>query len=198
MKATAIPPSITVGPDLTLTEAQVSDANALYQLIDSGRLYLREWLPFIDFSHSATDTELYLRTVSAPGNLQDKVYVIRYQQKVAGIIGYKTIDRVNSKLEIGYWLGEEFQGKAIMVRSCEALIKHAFEHMRMNRIQIKVGVGNRKSSRIPQRVGFKLEGIQRDGEWLRGKFIDLEVYSLLKREWQENRSSSDRDGSGHS
>lgn len=198
MKTIAISPPIIAGPGLTLTEAQVTDAGALYQLIDSGRLYLREWLPFIDFSQSAADTELYLRTVSAPGNMQDKVYAIRYQQKVAGIIGYKTIDRVNSKLEIGYWLGEEFQKKGIMVRSCAAMVSNAFEKMRMNRIQIKVGVGNSKSSRIPQQLGFKLEGIERDGEWLRGRFIDLEVYSLLKREWQARQTSADPGGSGRS
>ncbi|PKV66324.1 GNAT family N-acetyltransferase [Pontibacter ramchanderi] len=190
MKTAAAPKQLTVAPDINLHEAQVSDAAALYQLIDSGRLYLREWLPFIDFSQSASDTELYLRSVTAPGNLQDKVYIIRYQEQVAGIIGYKTIDRVNCKLEIGYWLGESFQGKAIMVRSCQALIKHAFEYMRMNRIQIKVGVGNTKSSRIPQRLGFQLEGIERAGEWLRGQFIDLEVYSLLKQEWLEQKPTS--------
>ncbi|MCP2042037.1 GNAT family N-acetyltransferase [Pontibacter sp. HSC-36F09] len=178
-----------VSPEITLHGAQVSDAPALYQLIDSGRLYLREWLPFIDFSQSASDTELYLRSVTSPGNLQDQVYTIRFQGEVAGIIGYKTIDRVNRKLEIGYWLGEGFQKKGIMIRSCTALIAQAFEQMRMNRIQIKVGVGNSKSSRIPQRLGFRLEGIERDGEWLQGRFIDLEVYSLLKREWLENEAT---------
>lgn len=191
MKSAPTPPELTVTPNITLHEARVSDAAALFQLIDSGRLYLREWLPFIDFSQSVSDTELYLRTVTAPGNLQDKVYIIRFQDQVAGIIGYKTIDRVNCKLEIGYWLGESFQGKAIMVRSCQALINYAFEHMRMNRIQIKVGVGNTKSNRIPKRLGFELEGIERAGEWLRGQFIDLEVYSLLKQEWLEQKSTSD-------
>ncbi|WP_299985411.1 GNAT family protein [uncultured Pontibacter sp.] len=178
-----------VTPDIKLHEAQVSDAPALYQLIDQGRLYLREWLPFIDSSFSASDTRLFLQTVTAPGNLQEQVYTIRFQEKEAGIIGYKAIDRVNSKLEIGYWLGEEFQGKGIMIRSCAALVANAFEQMRMNRIQVKVGVGNSKSSNIPKQLGFKLEGIERDGEWLRGRFIDLEVYSLLKREWQASPAS---------
>ncbi|MBX0333175.1 GNAT family N-acetyltransferase [Pontibacter sp. HSC-14F20] len=181
-----------VASGISLYEAQVSDAPALYQLIDKGRLYLREWLPFIDNSFSASDTTLFLRSVTAPGNFQDQVYIIRFQDEVAGIIGYKTIDRVNCKLEIGYWLGEEFQKKGIMIRSCSALIAQAFEQMGMNRIQIKVGVGNSKSSHIPQRLGFKLEGIERAGEWLQGRFIDLEVYSLLKREWLEKETNPDR------
>lgn len=190
MKSSSISQPLHVSPYLTLSEAQVGDAPALYQLIDSGRLYLREWLPFIDNSFSASDTTLFLRSVTAIGNMQEQVYTIRYEGDVAGIIGYKAIDRVNSKLEIGYWLGEQFQGKGIMTKSCYALLKQAFEQMHMNRIQIKVGVGNKKSNRIPQRLGFKMEGVERDGEWLRGRFIDLEVYSLLKREWQERKPDS--------
>src|SRR5690606_11963780 len=123
------------------------------------------------------------RSVTAPGNMHDQVYTIRYQGQVAGIIGYKEIDRINNKLEVGYWLGEHFQGKGIMVRSCQALVQHAFAHMSINRVQFRVAVGNTKSSHIPKQLGFTLEGIMRDGEWLRGRFVDLEVYSMLRREW---------------
>lgn len=186
MKTATVPP-ITVAPDIELHEASTTDAAAIYNLIDTNRNYLRQWLPFIDYSHSVADTEMYLRSVTAPGNLHDKVYTIRYQAQEAGIIGFKAIDRVNKKLEIGYWQAAMYQGKGIMVRSCEALLAHAFQRMHMNRIQIKVGVGNSKSSRIPNRLGFTLEGIERDGEWIRDEFIDLEVYSLLKREWEKQK-----------
>ncbi|WP_033316745.1 GNAT family N-acetyltransferase [Pontibacter roseus] len=188
MKTINHPPPIAITPDLALHEAQESDAPAMYQLIDEHRAYMREWLPFIDFSQSVADTELFLRTVTAPGNMQDKVYTIRYQGQMAGIIGFKAIDRVNKRLEIGYWLGEDFQGKGIMLRCCQALLAQAFDHLHMNRIQIRVGVGNHKSSAIPKKLGFQLEGIERAGEWLRGAFIDLEVYSLLKREWEQQKA----------
>ena len=49
---------------------------------------------------------------------------------------------------------------------------------RLPRIQIKCAVENRSSSNIPKRLGFKFEGIERDGEPLIGNvFTDLEVYS---------------------
>ncbi len=182
---------ITIDKDLVLHPAQPSDAPDLFALIDQGRLYLREWLPFIDHSFSASDTALYLRSVSTPGNLHDQVYTIRYQGRVAGIIGYKDIDRINNKLEIGYWLGELFQGRGIMLRSCRALVAHAFAKMNMNRVQVRVAVGNNKSKRIPRQLGFTLEGTMREGEWLRGRFVDLEVYSLLKREWPRASGESD-------
>ena len=56
--------------------------------------------------------------------------------------------------------------------------------MGANRIEIKCGVGNDRSRHVPQRLDFTFEGIERDGELVNGQFIDIEVYSLLKREWR--------------
>ena len=63
------------------------------------------------------------------------------------------------------------------------LVIFIFETMKMNRILIKVAVGNTKSSAIPKKLGFGFEGIEREGEALHGKFVDLEMYSFLKKDW---------------
>jgi ribosomal-protein-serine acetyltransferase len=56
--------------------------------------------------------------------------------------------------------------------------------MGMNRLQIRCAVANYSSKKIPQRLSFTFEGIERDGELLSGGvFTDLEVYSLLKSEF---------------
>ena len=176
---------IPVDDNLYLRLATVDDAPYLYHLINTHREYLREWLPFIDYSKSVLDTKAYLRAVTDSKNIAEEVYVILNQKSIAGIIGLKGIDHVNRKTEIGYWLSAALQGQGIMRRSCAALLQYAFEEMRMNRVQIKVGVGNGKSSRIPQALGFTSEGIQRDGEYLNGRFHDLEIFSLLAREWEK-------------
>jgi len=66
------------------------------------------------------------------------------------------------------------------------MVNLAFRNMDMNRVQIRCGVGNDKSSAIPRRLGFTFEGIERAGERHNHVYIDLEVYSLLKREWTES------------
>jgi ribosomal-protein-serine acetyltransferase len=162
----------------------MADAHAVYHLIDTHRAYLREWLPFIDYSQSVADTKAYFRTVTDTKNIAEQVFVIVYQGHISGIIGFKGIDYINYKVEIGYWLAGNLQGQGIMRRCCKALVQYAFEDMRMNRIQIKVGVGNHRSSNIPKKLGFVLEGVQRDGELLNGAFHDLEIYSLLQREFK--------------
>ena len=65
------------------------------------------------------------------------------------------------------------------------LIDYAFDELELNRIAIKCAVGNQPSKNIPMRLGFVFEGIERDGELFPdGHFVDLEVYSLLKKEWK--------------
>lgn len=187
MKAASTPAIIPIAEGLYLRPVAVTDAPALFSLIDKQRSYLRQWLPFIDSSLEVRDTELFLQYVSAKGNTHDKVFVIMYQHEVSGLISFKAVDYQHRKLEIGYYLSEQQQGKGIMRRSCQALVNYAFETMGMNRIQIKVGIGNFRSSNIPQKLGFKLEGVQHESEFLNGRFHDLEVYSLLQREWQERQ-----------
>jgi ribosomal-protein-serine acetyltransferase len=68
-----------------------------------------------------------------------------------------------------------------MTAAVKALCDFAFQELNMNRIQIKCAVGNEPSKRIPRRLGFTFEGIERDGELLTGGiYTDIEVYSLLK------------------
>ncbi|MBB6611178.1 GNAT family N-acetyltransferase [Pontibacter sp. Tf4] len=171
-----------IAPDLYLRPVTVADAGALYRIIDTQRPYLRQWLPFVDLTKQGTDTALYLQTIV--GSTTDKVFVIVANEAIVGLIGFKSIEYFNRKLEIGYWLSEHEQGKGIMRRSCSRLVQHAFEDLHMNRVQLKVALGNHRSSNIPQKLGFTKEGIERDGELLNGYFHDLQVYSLLKREWQ--------------
>ena len=53
----------------------------------------------------------------------------------------------------------------------------------MNRIMIRFAVGNTRSATISERLGYFYEGIERDGEFINGKFHDLKVYSILKTEF---------------
>ena len=102
---------------------------------------------------------------------------------MAGQIGYNFFDRENHRTEIGYWLGASFQGKGLITMASTALINNAFDRLDIQRIEIKCCTENLKSRKIPEKLGFKLEGIARNAEWLRDRFCDLAVYAMLADEW---------------
>ena len=169
-----------------LEKLNLSHFEVIFIAIDQNRKFLRKWLPFVDFTHKQIDTERFVRSIlEKTSTNRDEVYVIWYKHEFAGLIGFKDIDRINDKIEIGYWLIEKMTGKGIASAATRKMVNLAFRNMEMNRVQIKCGVGNDKSSAIPRRLGFSFEGIERNGERHDRSYIDLEVYSLLKKEWAE-------------
>ena len=175
---------ITVDNDIILKELELSDAEHIFKTIDSQREYLGEWLPFVEFTKSVKDSLDYVNSVvNMPKECKEWQFAIFCGDDFAGLAGFKGTDRLNRKSEIGYWLREEFQHRGIMTRSISVLIKFGFFELGLNRIQIKCAPGNIKSNKIPQRLGFTLEGVERDSEFVsESVFRDANVWSLLKRE----------------
>ena len=179
---------LSVSEEIELCPVSLEDADDIFFTIDRERKYLGHWLPFVEFTRSREDSLSFVKEVikDSPGPA-DLVYVIRYEGLFAGLIGYKFTDRANLKTEIGYWISERYQGKGIVTRSVRAMINQAFEQWGFQRIQINVAVGNKRSKRIPKKLGFNLEGIARDAELLSSGFTDIEMYALLKPEWKHNQ-----------
>lgn len=58
-----------------------------------------------------------------------------------------------------------------------------FQEYGLNRIEIACATGNAKSRVIPERLGFKLEGVLRESEFLNGRHVDQAIYSMLASEF---------------
>jgi ribosomal-protein-serine acetyltransferase len=171
---------IWINDKIRLESLKLSMAETIFNTINRDREYLREWLPFIDKTEKITDTENFISAMVNQKEIKkDEVFSIWFNEEFAGLIGFKDTDWVNRKTEIGYWLGKKMQGKGIMTSCVKKLVSYSFDKLKLNRVQIKVAVGNTKSSAIPIRLGFKYEGTERDGEFHSDKFLNLEVYSLL-------------------
>lgn len=166
---------------IRLEKVNLSMAQVIFDTIIRDHEYLRTWLPFVEYTQQVEDTQLFIQSVTDSDNEHKKgIYSIWVNEEFSGLIGFNDIDWANRKTELGYWLAEKMQGKGIITLCARKLIHYAFQKLRLNRIQIKVAVGNEKSAAIPKRLGFQFEGIERNGELIENKFHDLEIYSLLK------------------
>jgi len=174
---------IKIKKELYLQRISHQDAEEVFDLIDKNRKHLRFWLPFVDTTYSVNNTHSFIEGLQKPYS-REMVFTICYNDSISGLIGFKDIDTANNRLEIGYWISKQDEGKGIISDACRTLIDKAFNKMSINRVQIKCGIGNERSSNVPKRLGFKFEGIERSGEKHKNGFIDLEVYSLLKSDWK--------------
>jgi RimJ/RimL family protein N-acetyltransferase len=106
--------------------------------------------------------------------------------------------------EIGYWLGEAYWGRGYMREVCTALTEYVFklergldgEGERLLRIGAGVYGGNVGSGRVLVRCGYRLEGVMRGCVWKWGERRDLEMYGMLREEWEEMKMVREEDGLG--
>lgn len=174
---------IHISQDIYLKQVDLDSAIDIFKTIDRERTYLREWLPFTDFTKSVEDTKAFVADITAKEELAFAIYDGNGH---VGLIGFNNYDYPNKKVEIGYWLSEKSQGKGIITQSVVKLLEKAFFELDFNSVRINVAVDNLKSKRIPERLGFTKEGIVRDGELLvDNKFTDIVVYSILKKEFKK-------------
>jgi len=160
------------------------DAADLFTLTDANRAYLRCWLPWVDLVTCEEDSRSFLTTVATQREEgRGPTFGIVRDGALVGVVGYLPVDRVNRCGEIGYWLAEHAQGCGVMTQCCRFVVRYGFLTLDLNRIQIAAGTENRGSRAIPERLGFRFEGILRGREDLYGTFIDHAMYSLLRSEF---------------
>ena len=171
--------------DLCLLEPR--HAEELNALIKRNKAHIKEWSPWLKDDRSIENTHIFIRRNLMQFAAGEGFAIgIRYQGKMAGQIDFSYFDWTNRKTEIGYWLGKAFEGKGLVTKSCRVLIDYAFDELKLNRIEMRCGTENKKSRKIPEKLGFKEEGILRQVAWLHDRFVDYVIYGLLADEWQNN------------
>jgi ribosomal-protein-serine acetyltransferase len=170
--------------DVSLQLLEQRYGSDVFSLVDQDRAYLREWLPWVDATETIDDTLSFIRS-SLEQFASGKGFVagIWSQRRFCGVIGTHKLDLLNRKGEIGYWLGQSFQGKGIVTAACRAVVTHLFEERDLNRVEIHCARENHKSCAVPQRLGFTEEGLAHQAQLLHGCFHDLRRFAMLKKDW---------------
>lgn len=182
-----------VAPGIELRQWELEDADACFEAAMRSRASLGEWLPWIEHTHSPEDIRNYIRRVVIPQreNNQGPNCAIWIDGAVGGGCGCHPIDWPNRSCSLGYWLDERFRGRGVMTRAVAALVNILFEELKLHRVTIRCATGNTKSCAIPERLGFRQEGVELEAEWVGGRWVDLLNWGILDREWR-NRGTASR------
>ena len=162
-------------------------AEPAFELIDQNRAHLKTWLPWVDRMQTVADFRNFLQgAIKRMAEKQEVSYMILHEGKVAGRVGLYYLDHQNRIGSIGYWLGEAFQGKGLITQACQEIIAEGFTKLGLNRIEIKCATGNTKSQAVPERLKFTKEGVLKQAELINGKYLDLNLYAIVKEDWEKN------------
>lgn len=150
-------------------------AEPLFNIIHASRSHLHVWLPWLRRIHSIEDTRAFIEKLLKERGPQ---FVICVDRQLCGGVGFYTIDKRNGLAGLGYWLGSEFCGHGIMRDAIQSICQYGFQHLHLERIEIRCAADNEKSRSVAERLGFCFDGLQSRAEWVTDRYVDHAIYSM--------------------
>jgi RimJ/RimL family protein N-acetyltransferase len=132
--------------------------------------------------HPLHGTESWFAGASAA---DDKVSWVIERIDESGAIGVVTLAAIEGPQRtsiLGIWVGEPYFDKGFGTDAVRTMARFAFRHMNLQRIELNVLADNPRAKRAYEKVGFKLEGTRRRGEFSHGAYIDAYLMGLLAEE----------------
>jgi [ribosomal protein S5]-alanine N-acetyltransferase len=100
--------------------------------------------------------------------------------QLVGRINYTQIARGPfQSCMLGYALDARYEGRGLMTEALRATNQHAFDVLRLHRIQANHLPNNVRSSRLLQRLGFRREGLAQDYLYIADKWRDHVLTALI-------------------
>ena len=175
---------LTVDERTELLLPREEDAEEAFRLIDRDRARLEPFMEWVFGLKTVEEEREFIRGRLAHHAVGSGVQTFIWRDgRIAGSIGTVVVDRENDAAEVGYLVFAEHEGTGLAFASTRAFIDHLFQVEGIHRIVIRVMPENTRSRNLAMRLGFTFEGIQRETYRLRGRYRDLEIYSLLSHEW---------------
>lgn len=168
-----------------------SDADDMYNYakLEEVTRYLL-WSPHT----SPSETRMYLYSLKreyAKGRHFEWALIDKQSSNMIGTCGFTRIDLENSIGELGYVLNPEFRGKEIALEACLKLISLGFDYLGLERIEVRIMEENAPSLRVAQKCGMTLEGVFRNYLYVKGKYRNIAIASILKQEYYKSHTPLD-------
>ena len=102
-----------------------------------------------------------------------------------GMVGLFKVDNISRRAEIGIFIGEpEYWGKGIGTEAVNMMLDYGFNTLNCHKILACVNVPNTQSLKICKKLGFIEEGHQKDMDFIDGKWIDIKLFGIFKKDWK--------------
>ena len=144
-------------------------------------------MKFMDVTRtkSVNDAKRLIRNVREDYKNEKGVSWAIIEKNLKSFIGYAGFWRMqpqHCRGEIGYALKPEYWGKGFMTEALKTIIDFGFHKMNLHSIEANVNPKNQKSKKLLKSLGFRKEAYFRENYLFEGKFLDSEIYSLLKKD----------------
>ena len=173
-----------VSEDVAVRVLTEADADALFGAIDRSREHLRPWFSFVDVVVTRDDALAFTRRVQTNLRESGRFWAGVWRQgRYCGSVGLTRLDDENRHAEFAIWLACDHTGRGTASGAAGILLDFLFRQYRLHRVSAQCAVGNARSIRLMERLGFTREGRLREAEFAGEVPRDVFVYGLLAHEW---------------
>jgi len=135
--------------------------------------------------YTEQDGRDFLALTQDPGKIWLAI-TLRSDGRQIGGVGLR-VDDQQQHAELGYWLGVPYWGKGYATEAAREMLRHGFHTLNLHRIFASHFKHNPPSGRILSKLGMRHEGCQREHFRKWDQFVDLELYGILREEWQSRQ-----------
>ncbi len=98
--------------------------------------------------------------------------------------------REGHQAELGYWIGKTYWDKGFCTEAARAVLQYAFREMDLLRVHACHLSRNPSSGRVMQKIGMQYEGRRRQHVKKWNIPEDLELYGILRSDWDHATTTS--------
>ena len=172
----------------------MSDAQDLYEYSSDPEVARHVLWTAHTSIHQTRNYIRYLLRQYKTGAPSSYVIALRDTGKVIGTIGYMWIKPEDRSGEVGYSLHRGYWNQGLMTEALEAILAFGFLKLNLNRIEAQHETANPASGRVMQHVHMQHEGTLRQRVYNKGRYVDVELYAILRKDYRAPASIRDAIG----
>ncbi len=175
---------------LMLRELRQSDAEAVFTIFSDPETVLYWGHDLLTDKSQAEEVVRTNLECIAAGNCYHWAIEHAATAEVIGTCTLFHIDVNNRRAELGYVLKRDFWRRGLMTEALIAVIEFSFDTLDLHRLEADTDPNNAASNALLEKFGFVREGFFRERWFVRGLWLDSDMWGLLKSEYCAGQDST--------
>ena len=169
-------------PGIRIRPYSVADAQVVWEAAMESSAALLPWMAWFHTGYHLRETRSWLEMQVAAFRLGTsyEFAIVSDDARYLGGCGINQIDPLNRRANLGYWVRTSEAGRGVATAAAQLATAWTFKHTDLVRLEIVAAVENVASQRVAERAGAQREGVLRSRLFVRGRFQDAVVFSLVK------------------
>ncbi len=139
---------------------------------------------------NATDVKTYIQKFidwqhEHPRLKYQLALTLALHKQVIGSCGIRLSEAKAHQAELGYEIAPSCWRQGYATEAARGMLKFGFTELHLHRIWASCLAENTGSKRVMEKIGMQPEGHLRENRWMKGRYWDTLVYSILKSEWHK-------------